>query len=88
MNEVQRLNLSQEAVVSFNLEKQKNFKPGQMYAALSKMGNLQGLFLTGIFCKVAIKASAETSQEYDQLLNVAASISAPVVAPSYNSLFS
>ena len=83
MNEVQRLNLSQEAVVSFSLEKQKNFKPGQMYAALSKMGNLQGLFLTGIFCKVA-----ETSQEYDQLLNVAASIPAPVVAPSYNSLFS
>ena len=86
MDKVQRLTLSQ-AVISFNLEKQKIFKPGQMYVALSKIRNFQGLFLTGIFCKEAIKASAEASKEYERLLNTASFISAPVVVPSYNSLF-
>ena len=70
-----------------NLEKQNTFKPGQMYVALSRIRNLQGLFLTSIFCKEAIKASAEASKEYDRLLNTAVFISA-LVAPSYNSLFS
>ena len=58
-----------------------------MYVALSRIRNLQGLFLTCIFCKEAIKASAEASKEYDRLLNTAVFISA-LVAPSYNSLFS
>ena len=43
--------------------------------------------MTSIFCKEAIKASAEASKEYDRLLNTAVFISA-LVAPSYNSLFS
>ena len=58
-----------------------------MYVALSKIRNLQGLFLTGIFCKEAIKASAEAFKEYERLLNTASFISAPVVVPSYNWLF-
>ena len=86
MHKVQGLILSQ-TVVSFSLEKQKTFKPGQMYIALSRIRNLQQLFLTGIFCKEAIKSSAEASKEYDRLLNTGAFILAPVVAPSYNSLF-
>ena len=86
IDKVQRLTLSQ-AVISFNLEKQKTLKPGQMYVALSKIRNLQGLFLTGIFCKEAMKASAEASKEYERLLNTVSFISAPVVVPSYNWLF-
>ena len=43
--------------------------------------------MADIFCKEAIKASAEASKEYDQLLNTAAFTSALTVAPSYNSLF-
>ena len=86
MHKIQGCTLSQ-AVVRFNLEKQKTLKPGQMYVALSRIRNLQGLFLKSIFCKEAIKASAEASKEYDQLLNTAVFISA-LVAPSYNSLFS
>ena len=86
MHKVQGLTLSQ-AVVSFNLEKQKIFKPGQMYVALSRIRNLQESFLTCIFCKEAIKVSAETSREHDRPRNTAAFISAPVVAPCYNSLF-
>ena len=86
MHKVQGLTLSQ-AVVSFNLEKQKIFKPGLMYVALSRIRNLQELLLTGIFCKEAIKVSAETSKEHDRLRNTAAFISAPVVAPCYNSRF-
>ena len=86
MHKVQGRTLSQ-VVVSFNLEKQKTFKPGQMYVVLNRIRNLQGLFLTGIFFKEAIKASTEASKEYDRLLNTAAFISAPVVVPSYNSLF-
>ena len=86
MHKVQGLILSQ-TVVSFSLEKQKSFKPRQTYVALSRIRNLQRLFLTGIFCKEAIKSSAEASKEYDGLLNTGAFILAPLVAPSYNSLF-
>ena len=88
MHKVRGLTLSQ-AVVSFNLEKQKTFKPGHMYVALNRIRNLQGLFLTGTFCKEAIKASEEASKEYNRLFNTAAFISASAVAPSsfYNLLF-
>ena len=57
-----------QAVVSFNLEKQKTFKLGQMHVALIRIRNLQRLFLTGIFCKEVIKASADASKEFDKLL--------------------
>ena len=86
MHKVQALTLFQ-VVTSFNLEKQKTFNPEQMYVALSKIRNLQGLFLTGIISKEATKASTEASKEYDRLLNTAAFISASVVDCSYNSLF-
>ena len=86
MHKVQGLNLS-EAVFGFNLEKQRTFKPGQMYVSLSRIKNLQGLFFTDIFCKEAIKASAEASKEYYRLLNSAAFHFSASSFLSYNSLF-
>ena len=75
--------VTSQAVVSFSLEKQKTFEPGQMYVALSRIRNLRELFLTSIICKEAIKASAEAFIEFHRLLNTAAVfISAAVVAPS------
>ena len=58
-----------------------------MYVALSRIRNLQELFLTSIICKEAIKASAEASIEFDRLFNTAAVFISAAVAPSYNSRF-
>lgn len=76
-----------QAVVSFDLEIRKTFKPGQMHVALSQIRHLQEHFLTGSFCKEAIKACAGECHKYDQLLDTAAFISAPVDNPPYNTLF-
>ena len=59
----------QEAVVSFDLNRQKIFKPGQMYEALNRVTNIQGLFLTELFKQDAIKANESATQEYDGLHN-------------------
>ena len=48
MHKLQGLSL-QEAVVSFDLDRQKIFKPDQVYVALSLVTNIQGLFLIGSF---------------------------------------
>ena len=56
IHKVQGLSL-QEAVVHFDLERQEIFKPGQMYVALSRVTNIQGLFLTELVKQDAIKAS-------------------------------
>ena len=76
-----------QAVVSFDLAIRKTFKPGQMHVTLSQIRNLQEQFLTGSFCKEAIKACAEECHKYDQLLDTTAFISAPVDTPPYNTLF-
>ena len=47
LHKVQRLTL--EAVISFDLVKQKNFSYGQMYVALSRVTSLNGLYLIGEF---------------------------------------
>ena len=70
IHKVQGLSL-QEAVVSFDLERQKIFKPGQMYVALTRVTNIQGLFLTGSFKQDFIKANESATQEYDRLHNEA-----------------
>ena len=80
IHKVQALSL-QEAVVSFDLERQKIFKPGQMYVALSRVTNIQGLFLTLSFKQDAIKASEIASQEYDGLHNEALFIPPIVQSP-------
>ena len=38
-----------------------------MYVVLSKVTNIEGLYLTGTFKKDAIKANIEALNEYDQL---------------------
>ena len=45
-HKIQGLSLD-NIVVSFDLEKQRAFKCGQMYVALSQVTSLQGLFVTG-----------------------------------------
>ena len=67
IHKVQGLSL-QEAVISFDSDRQKIFKPGQ-YVALSRVTNIQGLFLTGSFKQDAIKANESATQEYDRLHN-------------------
>ena len=56
-------------MISFDLEKQKTFKPGQMYVALGRIKSLDGLFLTGYFQRDAIKANVEATNEYERLNN-------------------
>ena len=80
MHKVQGLSL-QEVVVSFDLERQKIFKPGQMCVALSRVTNTQGLFLTGSFKQDPIKASESAPQEYYRLHNEALFILPIVQSP-------
>ena len=50
-------------VVGFELNQQKAFNKGQMYAALSQVTSLNGLFLTGHFNKSCIRAYEKTEHE-------------------------
>ena len=52
-----------------------------MYVALSRVTNIQGLFLTGSFKQDAIKANETASQEYDRLLDEALFIPSVVQIP-------
>ena len=60
--------------MSFDLDRQKIFKPGQMYVALSRVTNIQGLFLTRLF-------KQDVTQEYDRLHNEALFIPPLVRSP-------
>ena len=70
MHKVQGLTIPQ-AVVSFELEKRKTFKPGPMYVALGRIKSLKGLFLASSFQQDAIKANVEATNEYERLNNEA-----------------
>ena len=48
---------------SISKNKRPSDQVADMYVALSRIRNLQGLFLTGMFCKEAIKVSAEALKE-------------------------
>ena len=50
-------------VVGFELNQQKAFNKGQMYATLSQVTSLNGLFLTGHFNKSCIRAYEKTEHE-------------------------
>ena len=63
MHNIQGLTMPQ-TVVRFDLEKQKPFKPGQMYVPLGRIKNLEGLFLSGYFQRDAIKANVDATNEY------------------------
>lgn len=65
-HKVQGLSLN-EAVISFDLVKQRNFNYGQMYVALSRVRSLGllGLYLIGKFDVNAIRSNPRASAEYD-----------------------
>ena len=66
VHKVQGLSLNQ-AVVSFNLLKQRAFNHGQLYVALSRVTSLAGLFLTGQFDAKSITADSRVIAEYNYL---------------------
>ena len=54
-------------LVSFQLLKQRQFNPGQIYVALSRCQNLEGLYITGDIKKTHIRADKGALQEYERL---------------------
>ena len=68
IHKVQSLSVS-EAVISFDLQRQKRFNAGQMYVAMSRVRTLNGLYLTGTFDKKAIKADKRAFEEYERMHN-------------------
>ena len=68
IHKVQSLSVS-EAVISFELQRQRQFNAGQTYVAMSRVRSLKGLYLTGIFDKKAIKAEKIAFEEYEQMRN-------------------
>ena len=68
LHKVQRLTL-EEAVISFDLVKQKNFSYGQMYVALSRVTSLNGLYLIGEFNLSYIRADPSAIFEYHRMRN-------------------
>ena len=63
VHKVQRISLS-KAVVSLNLYRQKAFQPGQVYVALSRIKNFEGMYLTGSYNRALIKINVAAKDEY------------------------
>ena len=57
----------ERAVISFDLNKQRSFKAGQMYVALSRVTNMDGFYLTGTYNLNAIKVNTNASYDYERL---------------------
>ena len=68
VHKVQGLSLEQ-AVINFDLEKQRGFNCGQMYVALSRVTTINGMYLTGNYKANAIKADSKVTDEYERLRN-------------------
>jgi len=66
VHKVQGLTLD-HVVISFNLEKQRNFNPGQMYVAMSRVKTIDGLFFTGNFTVSAFTCNNKVKEEYTRL---------------------
>ena len=66
VHKVQGLTLS-KGVVSFDLEKQKSFNQGQMYVAISRITNINNLFLIGEYSPNAFKVNTDATVEYNRL---------------------
>ena len=65
-HKVQGLSLT-SAVISFELFKQKQFNPGQMYVSLSRVTNLENLYLIGEYTENAIRINKKAETEYERL---------------------
>jgi len=65
-HKVQGLGLP-SAVISFDLLRQRQFNFGQMYVALSRVTNINGLFLIGEFTEKAIRVNTKADTEYERL---------------------
>ena len=85
VHEVQGLSLD-KIVVSFDLEKQRAFKCGQMYVVLCRITSLQGLFLTGQEAG-AIKADKKALEEYQRLNSKSSLLSIPACSPMTGNSF-
>ena len=66
VHKVQGISLS-KAIVSLNLCKQKSFLSGQLYVALSRITNLDGLYLAGSYNRALIKTNVAAKDEYERL---------------------
>ena len=66
VHKVQDLSLT-SAVVSFHLEKQKSFNEDQIYVALSRVTNIDNLFLVGIYNRNVFKVNESAVVEYSIL---------------------
>ena len=68
VHKVQGLSLDTGAL-SFDLHKQKHFNQGQMYVALSKIKNLENLFLIRTYTARTIKENVAANLEYERMSN-------------------
>ena len=66
IHKVQGLTLK-EGVVSFELQRQKNFSQGQMYVALSRISKFENMHLLGKYHHNAIKVNQNAKKEYERL---------------------
>jgi len=66
VHNVQGLTLDR-VVISFDLEKQRNFNPGQMYVAMSRVKTIEGLYFTGNFTASVVTCNNRVKQEYTRL---------------------
>ena len=64
VHKVQGLSLS-KGVVSFDLEKQKSYNQGQMCVAISRITNINNLFLIGEYSRNAFKLNIDATTEYN-----------------------
>ena len=85
VHKVQGLSL-ERAVIYFDLNKQRNFKAGQMYVALSRVTNMDGLYLTGTYNLNAIKVNTNASHEYERLQFESPFIPTETVSTSHHRL--
>ena len=56
-----------EAVISYELRRQRSFNNGQFYVALSRVMLLDGLYLTGKYDRNAIKVDQRATEQYDHM---------------------
>ena len=73
VHKVQGLTL-ENVVVSMNLNRQRSFNYGQIYAALSRATSLKGLHILGEIQSKHIKANPKVTEEYERLRNASPSI--------------